>query len=115
MTRISSFQQTQERYSSLRILSVICGIIGMLLLVVTGLIGLFAAYNYAEGRIAAALVLTLWTAGCGFASLQSFASSALFLLAIHIEENTRATAQAVERLRSAMEPKAAENVLVLDS
>jgi hypothetical protein len=115
MPRISSFQKTEERYPSLRILSVIFGIIGTLLLIVAGLLFAFAILQYFEGRIAPALALTCWAAGCGFASLQSFASAALFLLAIHVEENTRATAQAMERLRASMEPKPVDNVLVFES
>jgi TRAP-type C4-dicarboxylate transport system permease small subunit len=115
MPRISSFQQTQERYRSLRILSVICGIIGTLLMIVAGLLFAYASLQYVEGRIGPALAVAFWAAGCGAASVQSFASAALFLLAIHIEENTRATAQAVARLQAAMEPKPAENMLVFES
>ena len=51
----------------------------------------------------------LWSLGFLASGGQFLAMGALFRLSIHVEENTRATAQCLEKLLSRLEPQA-ENV-----
>ena len=55
------------------------------------------------------VVAALWSLGFLASGLQFLAMGALFRLAIHVEENTRATAQCLEKLVSRLEPRA-ENI-----
>ncbi len=47
----------------------------------------------------------IWSFGLFVAGIQSLAMGSFLRLAIHVEENTRATAQALDRLRTSLEPK----------
>jgi hypothetical protein len=111
MARIGSFRESGERYPVLRALAKICHWIGILLLTLSALLIL--------GGIGALLVESvrpfpgwyvlwfafIWSLGLFAAGIQSLAIGSFFRLAIHVEENTRATAQALDRLRSSQEPK----------
>jgi hypothetical protein len=113
MARISSFRETGERYPVLRVLATICHGIGLLLLALAGLLLAAGIVSFA-GQLAGPMngsygiyagVALIWSFGLFAAGIQSLAMGSLFRLAIHVEENTRATAQALDRLRSDMEPK----------
>ena len=52
------------------------------------------------------VVAVFWSLGFLTAGLQLQALGAFLRLAIHVEENTRATAQCLEELRSRQEPRA---------
>jgi hypothetical protein len=113
MARISSFRETGERYPVLRVLATICNGVGILLLTLAGLVliaGIFSLVGQLAGPFNRGYgiyvgVALIWSFGLFAAGIQSLAMGALFRLAIHIEKNTRATAQALERLRASMEPK----------
>jgi hypothetical protein len=110
MARISSFRETDERYSVLRMLATICNGIGVLLLTLAALlliagIGSYVAQMVGPFNGAYALAAIVWSFGLFTAGIQSVAMGSFFRLAIHVEENTRATAQALDRLRVSMEGK----------
>lgn len=112
MARITSFRETQPRYPILRIAGLMCVLFGSLLVLLgIGLLGWAILMGVAErgGPIAAppffAPVLAIYGVGILFGALQIFVVAGVLQLMIHLEENTRATAQAVETIRSRMEPK----------
>jgi hypothetical protein len=115
MARISSFRETGERYPGLRIIAAICAWLGLLLLALGVLlvgVGIVAVttdlvkpINGVGGGIA-----LLWSIGFFVSGLQSLVMGAFFRLAIHVEENTRVTAQALDKIRAGMEPKAGPEV-----
>ncbi len=112
MARITSFRETQPRYPMLRIAGLICVLFGSLLaLAGIGLLGCAILMGLAKwgGSIAAppffAWMCVLYGVGIEFGALQMFVVAGLLQLMIHLEENTRATAQAVDTIRSRMEPK----------
>ncbi len=112
MARITSFRETQPRYPMLRIAGLICVLFGSLLaLLGIGLLGwgLALALGATVGPIATppffAGMCVLYGVGIEFGALQMFVVAGLLQLMIHLEENTRATAQAVETIRARMEPK----------
>jgi hypothetical protein len=110
MARISSFRETGERYAVLRVLATICGGLGYFFLTLSAvaLIGGIGSYlvqlaGPSNGFfIGVALV---WALGLFVAGIQFLGTASLFRLAIHVEENTRATAQALDRLTIRMEQK----------
>jgi hypothetical protein len=55
------------------------------------------------------VVALLWSLGFFVSGLKFVALAALFLVAIHVEENTRSTAQCLEKLRPYFKPRE-ENV-----
>jgi hypothetical protein len=126
------FHRAEERYLSLRIISVVCSVIGTLLLAIgtlllvyglsTLLVGTTGAPARGGDPVAARqgnVVLhvvplaygvggafsLLWSFGSLLSGLQFVALGTLFRLAIHLEENTRASAQSLEKLRSRLEPR----------
>ena len=113
MARISSFRESGERYPFLRALATLINAIGILLMILAALtllagVGatLVGLANQSFGGFAFGfLVAVIWSFGFFVAGVQCFALGSFFKLAIHIEENTRATAQALERLRTSIDPK----------
>jgi hypothetical protein len=110
MARISSFRETGERYSVLRMLATICNGIGILLLTLAALLLMAGIVSYLAQMVgpfngAYAFAAIVWSFGLFTAGIQSVAMGSFFRLAIHIEENTRATAQALDRLHANMEHK----------
>jgi len=128
MSRLISHRQTYERYFLLRVVGKIFAGIGLLLslagVVLLGF-GLYAIINGASAtppqvvnpfqpqvdhRVTFAygvggLVFILWSLGCLISGPQFLGMSALVRLAIHVEENTRVTAQSLEKLCSRLEPR----------
>ncbi len=112
MARIMSFREPQPRYPMLRIAGLICVMFGaMLVLLGIGLLGwgLALALGATVGPIAAppffGWMCVMYGVGIQFGALQMFVVAGLLQLMIHLEENTRTTAQAVETIRARMEPK----------
>ncbi len=112
MSRISSFRETGERHGVLRFLATICKMLGYLLVGFSALV-LIGGFLWTGSQMGPPGALTfgfgiifLWSLGIFAAGIQSIAFGSLFLLAIQVEENTRATAQALNRLRPAIDLKA---------
>ena len=112
MSRIISFRETQPRYPVLRIAGLMCALFGSLLaLAGIGLLAWAMLMGVADrGGPMGVPPFFAWTfavygVGILFGALQMFVVAGLLQLMIHLEENTRATAQAVETIRSRMEPK----------
>lgn len=112
MAMIMSFRETQPRYPLLRIAGLMCVLFGSLLVLLgIGLLGSAILMVVAErGGPIAAPGLFVWAyaiygVGFLFGALQMFVVAGVLQLMIHLEENTRATAQAVDTIRSRLEPK----------
>jgi len=128
MGRVTSYRAIDERYPTLRIISVICTAIGGILLVLGSallaagfygfLAGMTSGPHGGAGPIAVSpakglplgygLVGSLsivWSLGCLVSGLQFLGMGTLFRLAIHVEENTRAAAQCLEKIRTRLEPR----------
>jgi hypothetical protein len=128
MERITSFYATNRRYASLRILGVISMLTGALLVALGALLLAYSLYALAQGMMSTSVrgaaplaagpssagLLAFWLNG-PFAlffsftllliGLQNLAMGALFQLMIHLEENTRASAQFLDRIRSQVESR----------
>jgi hypothetical protein len=127
MGRIISFYEFGERYKSLRFIGAIFTLIGAVLFAVGAL--LFTVGSYAllavitDGPLPAVgqfavrevpglpfnvglggIIALLWSIGFLLAGLQHIALGALCRLLIHLEENTRASAQALDKIRMRLEP-----------
>ncbi len=111
MARISSFRDKGERYAVLRVIASICTWLGVLLLLLgVLLVGVGTAAVTTDlirpiNGVGAGIAL-FWSIGLFASGLQCLAMGAFFRLAIQVEENTRATAQALDKIRAGMEPKA---------
>ena len=127
MGRVNSHREASERYIALRLVGGIFTVLGSLLLMGScvflafGLYTLrsgwteptttetvpFAAHSVSVfssyGRFGSAMWI-LWSLALLMSGLQSVAIGALIRLAIHVEENTRVSAQCLEQLRSRTEP-----------
>jgi hypothetical protein len=126
MNRIRSFREPGPRYATLRViafLSTLCG--GVLLIGGVGLL-IFALYNLPNAGDAATRVMNpeppfpgpnvtpmglpalawfslLWSFAALVGGFQLAVLGAFLRLMIHVEENTRATAQVLDGLRSRSE------------
>jgi hypothetical protein len=126
MERITSFCSSDRRYGSLRVMARLCFLIGVALLAIGGALLVFGLYAWAErmtgmsSRGAAPLTAPLeravslfpwlgetfslvWSFLFLLSGLQSISSGALFRLMIQLEENTRASAQILDRIQSRLE------------
>jgi hypothetical protein len=126
MTRITSFYASDQRYSSLRVIGFVCTLIGVVLLATSAVLLVFGLNALMEGmmgvppRGAAPLgsppgnpvplvpwwggtVFLIWSVALLVCGLQLIASGVLFKLMIHLEENTRASAQIMDKIRSRLE------------
>jgi hypothetical protein len=133
--RITSYRQSDERYLTLRIVGLVCTVIGAVLLVVGTVLLVVAVHVLVAGMtsepprvvnpfaVHAASVVpfayslggaltALWSLGFLFSGLQFLAIGTLIRLAIHVEENTRMSAQCLEKIRVRLEPRD-ENVTPL--
>jgi hypothetical protein len=126
MGRVTSHREAGERYTSLRFVGGLFTVLGVLLLSGSCLLLAFGLYTLRSGvtgpppqtepfaahsvsflstmgRLGGGswilLSLVLFTSG-----LQSVAMGALIRLVIHLEENTRVSAQCLEQLRLRTEP-----------
>jgi hypothetical protein len=128
MDRITSFHQSGERYKSLRVLGALFTLIGAVLLAAGGLLLVFGVYILLSGttgepspgagpfatRQLGALslatrlggtVFLLWSFALLLSGLQLIAGAALFRLLIHLEENMRASAQSLDKIRMRLESR----------
>jgi hypothetical protein len=130
MGRISSYHQSDERYLTLRIVGSVCTVIGVVLLVAGTVLLVLALHVLVAGMTSEAprvvnpfaehaapvvpiafgrggALTALLSLGFFFSSLQFLATGTLFRLAIHLEENTRMSAQCLEKICSRLEPRVA--------
>jgi len=126
MQSIISFHELRERYHGLRIVSAFFTVIGLLLLATGTLVLAYGLYPLVTGapgesppdagpftiRQTAPLfpgadmrvLLSLLYSVCFLlAGLEHIAMGALCRLFIHLEENTRATAQALDKIRTRLD------------
>jgi hypothetical protein len=111
MDRLTSFRKPGPRYATLRVVGFLCSLLGVILMVIGG--GLLATIGYyavaprdapVDPRLqVAAGFSVLWSCGILFSGLQLLALGAFLRLMIHLEENTRASAQVLDRIRSRLE------------
>lgn len=110
MPKIHSYRETGERYATLRVVGAACSVLGGFLLVAgallvaVGLIGVTTDLIRPINGVGVGVAL-IWSIGLFASGLQALAFGAFVRLAIHVEENTRATAQALDKLRLAMDSK----------
>lgn len=129
MGRIISHRESAERYTALRFIGVIFTGLGAVFLAVASLLLVFGLYALFAGgtvqpttgevpfSIAArpqnvapfagfwgGALSAVWSLGFLISGLQFLAMGALFRLLIHVEENTRISAQSLEQLRSRTDP-----------
>jgi hypothetical protein len=113
MSEIRSFRESGERHSFLRVLAGICRWFGMLLLVLSlitlivsvGILTQLAGNQSFTNLFVGSWVFGFWVIGLFAAGVQSIAVGSFFVLAIQVEENTRATAQALDRLTPTVDLK----------
>lgn len=129
MGKIISCYESGERYTALRVIGFLFSLLGTLFLVLGGFLLALAIFAFATGpngvppegadpftlrevgsqslitRLGGAFYL-LWAFASLVSGLQLIAVGALFRLLIHLEENTRASAIALDKLRRNLEPKA---------
>jgi hypothetical protein len=135
MDRITSFRESRKRYTTLRVIGFLCTLIGAILLVIGAGLLVSGLYGLANGAGAAApppnpaapfpgpqvttipLPLSagfslLWSFAFLVSGLQQVALGAFLHLMIHLEENTRASAQMLDVFRSRLEtsPEGAERL-----
>ncbi len=126
MGRIISFNEVGERYKPLRIVGAFFTLIGAVLLAIGAVllvVGLYALLSVTTdaplpgaGQFAArevpglpfhvglgGMLALVWSIGLLLAGLQHIALGALCRLLIHLEENTRASAQSLDKIRTRLE------------
>jgi hypothetical protein len=127
METVASFREPERRHGLLRVIAWICSFIGGVLLVLGTLLLAFAIYaalvttsppppaapggfgrppaNVAPLTVGLGATLSaFWALGILVGGLQFLAAGALFRLMIQLEENTRATARLLDRVRTRLEP-----------
>jgi hypothetical protein len=113
MHRITPFREPGPRYTALRVIGFLCTLIGTILLLIgVGLMLVAGLYALAASggpvavppqmQILASFSL-LWSFGILFSGLQLVALGGFLRLMIHVEENTRASAQALDKIRSRLD------------
>jgi hypothetical protein len=135
MGYITSHRESAERYAPLRFVGVIFTGLGAILLAVGSLLLAYGLYTllssstveppggggpgpfpgrpvtigpFAGGT--GTFLLILWSSALLIAGLQSLAMGSLFRLVINVEENTRISAQCLEKLRSRSEGPIGQNI-----
>ncbi len=128
MGKITSFRESGRRYTALRVIGFLSTLIGVILLAIGGCLLGYVLYVLAAGVASAAAAppnpapfsepqvvkvpfpwsmgagfSLLWSFGILFSGLQLIAWGAFFRLMIDMEENTRASAQVLEKLQSRLE------------
>jgi hypothetical protein len=123
MDRITSFRDRRRRYTTLRVVAFVCGLLGAILLVISGGLLVFGLHVLAGGAATLppnpspilgpqfstipwpllAQFSLIWSVGILFSGLQMLALGAFLWLMIHLEENTRVSAQVLDGLRSRLE------------
>ena len=111
MWKISSFRESGPRYATLRIIGSLWTLLGAIVVLIGGgalaVIGYFAIAARdvqvdPSQRIGMGLY-ALWSFCILISGLQLIALGAFCHLMIHMEENTRASAQALEKIRDRLE------------
>ena len=128
MDSVTSFHQSGERYKSLQIVGALFILIGAVLLAIAGLLLVFGLYTLMAGTTGEPLPGTgplaarhvgvvslgagvggtlslLWSFGCLLSGLQLTALGGLIRLLIHLEENTRASTQSLDKIRMILESR----------
>jgi len=135
--KITSFRVPGPRYPALRVIGFLCTLLGTILATIgAGLLiyGLYVLATVApalpsnpapvaapQPQVAAALppvvagFSLLWSFGILFSGLQLIALGAFLRLMIHLEENTRASAQMLDELRSRLEASPADTGAIFPS
>jgi hypothetical protein len=113
MGRIQSFREPGPRYPALRVIGFLCTLFGAILMAIgvglmllTGLYAIAARgapVDFAPQMQVFAGFSLLWSFGILFSGLQLVALGGFLRLMIHVEENTRASAQALDRIHSRLE------------
>ena len=126
MSKIISFYESRERYKALRLISALFNLIGSVLLLIGTLLLIFgvnALLGHTPGGLPQepgdfgvrpvgslylgvdlrVLLSLVWSAALMLAGLQHIAMGALCRLFIHLEENTRASAQLLDKVRMRLE------------
>jgi cobalamin synthase len=126
MSRIISFYEFGERYKPLRIAGALFTLIGAVLLAISAVLLVAGLYAFLAvttdeplpgmGHIAVrqvpglpfnvglgGILALIWSIGLLVAGLQHSALGALCRLLIHLEENTRASAQSLDKIRTRLE------------
>jgi hypothetical protein len=129
MNRIISFHEPRERYHGLRIVSVFFTLLGFLLLATGTLVLAYGLCPLVTGATGASppdagpftirqtsrlfpgadmrvLLSLLYSVCILVAGLEHIAMGALCRLFIHLEENTRATAQALDKIHARLDSSA---------
>lgn len=121
MMKITSFREPGRRYATLRFIGSLWTVLGALVTLIGG--GAMATIGYfaIAGRDApidpsqkvAAGLYALWSFCILISGLQLIALGAFLRLMIHMEENTRASAQALEKIRDRLEanPEGLDRIL----
>ena len=114
MARLTSHRRTGARYPTLRVVGAICSGVGAILLTAGALLFGFTILSLLAGTAGAiggavsnfyGIAGFMWSLGVLGAGLQFLGAGALCRLAIHVEENTRASAQCLEALRDRLGPR----------
>jgi hypothetical protein len=122
MTKISSYQHLGERYRALRVVGFMFTLIGTFLSAAGALLLGVGFYTLAWGPVIVppqgvgshvnvlpltpwlnATVAFVWSFALLLGGMQMIALGKICLVMIHLEENTRATAQVLDRIRSRLE------------
>jgi hypothetical protein len=129
MGKITSFRESGRRYTAFRVIGFLFTLIGVILLVIGGGLLGYGVYVVATGGASAAApppnpealfpgpqvingpfpvpiptwLWFLWSFAILFGGLQWIALGAFFRLMIDMEENTRASAQMLDKLQSRLE------------
>jgi hypothetical protein len=123
--KITSFREPGPRYPALRVIGFLCTLLGTILAAIGAGLLIYGLYALAttgpalpanpapaagpQPQIIAVLpplvagFSLLWSFGILFSGLQLIALGAFLGLMIHLEENTRASAQMLDELRSRLE------------
>jgi len=128
MDGITSFHQSGKRYKSLRIIGALFTLIGAVLLTIGGLLLVFGLYTllagttgepppgagpFAARQVRVVSLFTglggtlslLWSFGFLLSGLQYTALGGMIWLLIHLEENMRAFAQSLDKIRMRLESR----------
>jgi hypothetical protein len=128
MDMITSFRESGKRYKPLRVIGILFTLIGAVLLAIGGLLLVFSLYALlaastggpppGAGPIVArqvgivslgaglgGILSLFWSLGFLLSGLQFVALGALFRLLIHLEENMRASAQSLDKIRMRLESR----------
>lgn len=115
MAKLCSYRESDERYPVLRFMvGLFVGLGSFAFVIAVGLIG-FGGLSLGAGLVDKnplgpwAIVVLVYGAGGFLLGLQFLVVSSLLRLAIHVEENTRISAQCLEKIRDSLAPREVSN------